>query len=297
VQIIPLDRIDVPDNDELPPVKDLIAIAKANRPDIEAERLNIINDETNALNTANGTLPTLAVLAGASTQGLAGGLQYGPIPKNELPSSALNGVIPSGLVPCPPSKAQISPVCAVTDPYFVGGIGNALGQMIRRDFPTQNAGAYSLPTIYNRVSVADQVIDKLSIRQAQLQNAKDINQIAVDVSNQAVAVQQARARYQAAVRNRILEQQLLDAEQKKFSLGASTTFNVVQQQRDLATAQSNEVAALASYSNARISLNQTLGTTLEANHVSVGEAVSGRVARPSVLPASLPAEPALPQQY
>jgi outer membrane protein len=270
-QIIPLDRIDVPEKEGLPPIKDLIAAAKANRADIEAERLNIVNDETNALNTANGTLPTLAVLAGASTQGLSGA----PIPLRELPPSAAN---------------------AVTDPRFIGGIGTALGQMIRRDFPSQNAGAYSLPTIYNRVSVADQVIDKLSIRQAQLQNAKDVNQIAVDVSNQVVAVQQARARYQAAGRNRILEQQLLDAEQKKFSLGASTTFLVVQQQRDLATAQANEVSALASYSNARIALDQTLGTTLEVNHVSIEEAVSGHVARPSVLPATLPTEPALFEQ-
>ena len=71
-----------------------------------------------------------------------------------------------------------------------------------------------------------------------------MNQIAVDVSNSIIALQQARVRYQAAVRNRVLSQQLLDAEQKKFALGVSTTFNVVQQQRDLATAQSSEVASL-----------------------------------------------------
>jgi outer membrane protein TolC len=101
-------------------------------------------------------------------------------------------------------------------------------------------------------------------------------------------LRQARARYLAAVRNRILEEQLLDAEQKKFGLGASTPYNVVTQQRDLATAESSEVAALVAYSNAKVALDQTLGTTLDVNHVSISEATSGRIARTSVLPEKLP---------
>ena len=134
----------------------------------------------------------------------------------------------------------------------------------------------------------DYAIDQLGLRQQQLENLKDTNQIAVDVSNQLTAIQQARVRYQAAVQNRVLEEQLLAAEQKKFGLGASTTYNVVTQQRDLATAQSTEVAALVTYSNARVSLGQTLGTTLEDYNVSIEEARSGRVARASSVPATLP---------
>jgi outer membrane protein TolC len=126
------------------------------------------------------------------------------------------------------------------------------------------------------------------MRQDQLQVQKDINQVAVDVSNQVVALQQARVRYLAAVKNRVLEQQLLDAEQKKFALGASTPYNVVTQQRDLATAQSSETAALVAYSGARIALGETVGTTLEDTHVSMGEAKSGVIPRQSSLPATLP---------
>jgi outer membrane protein len=289
--IVALDRIIVPEKDDLPPVKDMVAIANANRPDIEVERLNIINDKTNALNTQNGTLPTLAVLAGGSAQGLAGVQQYYELPPSEqalFPRPLNPSSLPPGFTICPPSKSSTQAVCEVPSQSLVGGIGNALGQMIRRDYPTENVGAYIAPTVRNRPSVADQEIDQLSIRQTELQHAKNISQIAVDVSNQVVGIQQARARYQAAVKNRILEEQLLDAEQKKFRLGASTTFNVVQQQRDLATAQSAEVAALAAYSNARVSLEQTLGTTLRDNNVLVEEAQTGRVARSSVLPAFFP---------
>ena len=286
VQVIPLDRIVVPDRDDLPPVKDLVAKARANRPDIQANQLNLINSQTNAVNTQNGVLPTLSVQANASAQGLAGVTRYSQV---RTGASNGTGIIPPGYVACPPSAGPPRSLCEVPDPYFVGGIGTALGQSIRRDFPTQNVSAYIAPTIYNRLSIADQVIDQLSIRQTELQNAKSINQITVDVSNQVVGLQQARIRYQAAVHNRILEEQLLAAEQKRFALGASTTYSVVQQQRDLATAQSTEVAALVTYSSARISLDQTLGTTLESNHVNIREAQEGRVQRTSTLPNSLPA--------
>jgi hypothetical protein len=56
----------------------------------------------------------------------------------------------------------------------------------------------------------------------------------------------------------------------------------------MATAQSAEVAALVAYSNARVSLDQILGTTLKTNNVSIEEAKSGRVTRTSALPATLP---------
>jgi len=285
VQVIPLDRIVVPDRDDLPPIKDLVANARANRADIQADRLNLINSQTNAINTQNGILPTLSVQANASAQGLAGVTRYSQV---RTGASKGTGIIPPGYVACPPSVGPPGSLCEVPDPYFVGGIGTALGQSIRRNFPTQNVGAYIAPTIHNRVSIADQVIDQLSIKQTELQHAKDLNQVSVDVSNQVVGLQQARIRYQAALHNRILEEQLLAAEQKKFALGASTTYNVVQQQRDLVNAQSSEVAALVTYSSARISLDQTLGTTLESNHVKIREAQEGRVQRPSTLPDNLP---------
>jgi hypothetical protein len=62
----------------------------------------------------------------------------------------------------------------------------------------------------------------------------------------------------------------------------------VQDQQTLATAESAETQALANYSHARIAFDQSLGTTLDVNHVSLDEALSGRVARKSVLPATLP---------
>jgi outer membrane protein TolC len=290
-QIIPLDHIDVPEKDNLPPLKELVATALKSRPDLAAEKLNLINSQTSALGTQNGVLPTAAVLLGASTQGLAGSPRFVPLPPDETGQLGA-GPLPAGFQPCPPSLHQPpGAVCMLPDPYFVGGLGKALGQTFRRNFPTERAGGFTDPHLRNRIAQADNAIEQLGLRQSALQLQKDLNELAVDVSNGIVGLQQARVRYQAAVKNRVLEQQLLDAEQKKFALGSSTTFNVVQQQRDLATAQSTETAALVAYSNARVALDQTLGTTLQVNHISFDEAMKGQISRSSALPENLPEQP------
>src|SRR5207248_11646635 len=100
------------------------------------------------------------------------------------------------------------------------------------DFPTERIGAFLLAPIGNNQAQAYYGIDQLQLRQSQLSHQRNLNQVGVDVANSVVALRQARARYDAAVRNRLLVQELHDAEQKKLSLGASTPYNVIQQQRD-----------------------------------------------------------------
>jgi outer membrane protein TolC len=111
-----------------------------------------------------------------------------------------------------------------------------------------------------------------------------------------IGLQQARAQFQAATKQRFLQEQTVDAEQKKLELGASTPYNVILTQRDLVTAQSNEVAARSAYAKARVELDRASGQTLYANDVSVEEAYHGRISRPpSQIPANPPA-PTMPQQ-
>jgi len=266
-RIVPLDRIVIPEKDELPPVKDLAEKALATRSDLAAEKANITAAEVSALGTRNGLLPTLVGFASTTQSGLSG------------TAKTVNIVTPAG-------KFVETP-----NPYFVGGLGDGLGQVFRRDFPTELGGQFFSAPVRNRQAQADFGIDQLQIRQQQLTTQKDLKQAQVDVLNAVIALRQARSRYDAAVKNRVLSQQLLDAEQKKYALGASIPYNVIQQQRDLAAAQSSEVAALLTYSNARIALDQTLGTTLETNQVSIADARSGKVAQPSALPAALPNRP------
>jgi outer membrane protein len=263
VQIVPLDRIAVPESDELPPLKDLLATALANRSDLAAERLGVTSSEISALGTKNGILPLLVGIATESAAGLSG------TPQTVVSSFGVE----------------------TANPYFNGGIGTAVGQVLRRNFPTSRVAAFFQTPLRNNQAQADYAIDRLQLRQSQIQLGKDLNQVAVDVSNYVVAMRQARGRYRAAVQTRILQEKLLDAEQKKLAGGASTPFNVVQQQRDLVTAQSAEIAALVDFSNARLALDQTLGMTLDRNHVSIEDARDGRVQRVSALQDAIPTRP------
>ncbi len=261
-RIVPVDHIELPAQDELPGVQDLVQKALANRSDLAAQKANEKAQEVSALGTRNGILPTSQVFGGTSQAGLAG---------------APHTVIQRGQVENP-------------DKYLIGGTGTALGQVFRRNYPTERVGGFMAVPVHNRQAQADFGIDQLQLRQTQLEDQKNVNQVGVDVLNAVIALRQARSRYEAAVKNRELDQQLLDAEQKKLSLGASIPYNVIVQQRDLEAAQSSELAALVSYSTARVALDQTLGTTLETNHISIGEAQSGRVARVSA-PPSVPPQP------
>src|SRR6185503_14110165 len=112
--------------------------------------------------------------------------------------------------------------------------------------------------------------------------------IRVDVNNALIALNQARAQYQAAVKGRILQEQTLDADQKKLALGATTVYQVIQDQRDLTTAAAAEVTAQAAYSGARVQLDVSTGSTLSNNNVVLDEAKSGRVSRVSTPPPTAP---------
>lgn len=251
-EIVPLDSIHVPDSDELPPLRELVAKAMANRPDVALIKINNEAQEISALGTANGLLPTLSGLASTTASGVAGQVN---------PASSI-----------PPPKSEI------------GGLGNALGQVFRRDYANRRGAIIFQGAIGNRVAQGDYGVEQLQLRQGDLVDRRNLNDMVVAISNQMVALRQAGVRYRAAVESRKLQEQLLDSEQKSFSLGGSTIDNVIAAQRSLSASRITEVAALGAYSRARVGLDQALGQTLETNNVSVDEALKGRVERESKLP-------------
>ena len=136
----------------------------------------------------------------------------------------------------------------------------------------------------NRAAQADYATSVIEIRQNELNFQKQVNQVRVDVQNAVIGMQQARVRYDAAVQARSLSQQTFEADKKKYELGAGTPYQVIQDQRDLASAQSSEAQAMANYSHARIALDQALGRTLDVNHISMDEAISGHVRAAASVP-------------
>jgi len=90
-------------------------------------------------------------------------------------------------------------------------------------------------------------------------------------------LQTAEAAYQAATASRDYQQQLLDAERDKLSVGQSTDLNVLQNEAYLAQARSTEIAARSNYMKARLALDHALGDLLEKNNVQLDDAISGKL--------------------
>ncbi|HLN01603.1 MAG TPA: TolC family protein [Bryobacteraceae bacterium] len=251
VRIIPLDRIVVPEKEEIRSVDDLTGEALNKRVEIAQSRINLDSNQLNLVGIKNSLKPQLQAFTELTNNALAGELNQ--------PGAS----------------------------YFVGGYGSFLAQIARRNFPNYSAGISLVIPLRNRAAQSDYVTSLLAIRQNELGLRKNVNQVRVDVQNAVIGLRQARARYDAALKARVLAQQTLDADQKKLALGAGTAFQVIQDQRDLANSQSSEVQSMANYSHARIALDEALGDTLDVNHISLDEALSGRVA---VGPSPLPAE-------
>jgi outer membrane protein len=255
VHIIPTDRIQIPAVEPVQPTQDLYARALDNRPDLAQARLQIDNANINLTGTKNAMLPTLNAIGDLRNNGLAG-----------TPNTLINPQ--NGLAAHP-------------DPFFVGGYGTVLSQLFSRNFPNYSVGVQLNIPLRNRAAQADFATATLQLRQTELGLQKQISQIRVDLVNAVIALQQARAQYEAATQARILQEQSLDAEQKKFQLGSSTPYNVILAQRDLATARQNEVAALTAYGLARAQLDQVTGDTLTKNKIEIDEAKAGKVSRSS----------------
>jgi outer membrane protein TolC len=253
-EIVPLDHIEVPASEELRPLRTLVNAALENRPDVAVSKIRDQATEMNLAGTTNPLLPTLQVQGYLQNRGVSGTAQ-------SVPGTAAN-------------------------PYFVGGYGTALGQIFRRNFPTEQAAAgFSIP-FGNRVPQGDYGVDQLQFRQGELASQRDLNNIVVAISSQMNALQQARSRYSAAKDTRELQEKLLAAEQEKFTSGLSTFNTIIADQRLLVAAQISEVNARASYAHARIALDQVLGETLVKNHISLDEALTGRISKPSAIPAA-----------
>ncbi|MBE7182148.1 MAG: TolC family protein, partial [Terriglobus roseus] len=123
----------------------------------------------------------------------------------------------------------------------------------------------------------DAARDALQLRQSQGRAAKLENDVRQQVENATVALETAHQAYAAAVESRNYQQQLLQAEIDKFSVGESTNYLIVQDQAYLAQARSTEVAARSDYQKAQLALDRALGDLLQKNGIVFDDAIQGRL--------------------
>ncbi|MCW5979628.1 MAG: TolC family protein [Bryobacteraceae bacterium] len=268
VRVVPTDRLRIPGAEPPPSIRELAATALQSRPEIEQARLEVENSQLTLKGTKSALLPSLDFVASMRNNALAG--EVNPLPVSPPGSTA------------PPAPRDSS----IVDPFFLGGYGTAFSQILARNFPDYAVGFQLTIPLRNRAARAEMERDQLLLRQQEIRRQQLEKSIEVEVDEAVVAMEQARARYRSAAEFREFQERTLRAEQDRYELGASTTFFLIQAQRDLAQARSAEIAALSAHTNALIELDQATGRTLAANNIVIDEALQGRVTRPA--PVAIP---------
>jgi outer membrane protein TolC len=261
-EIIPTDAADVaPPEVEKIPLDDLIKEAVKKRPDVVQAGLVITGDDVNVRATRNALLPILTLSGVYATEGLAG-----------------NTRLITTCTPVPPAVTCVPP------PQSFTGLATSLNEQFTGIYPEFNAQLSLTLPIRNRLAQSNNVIATLEKRSDQANYQQIVNNAAIDVHNAQITLEQARITLAAAIKTRDLDQQTLDAEQKKYQVGASTLFNIVSDQNTLASAESAEVRARVNLVEGKVNFDRAMARTLEVYNISIADAKSGHPAKDTLIP-------------
>jgi outer membrane protein TolC len=237
----------------------LVRQAYVNNPQIEQAVLNMKNNAITIKALKNGLLPTVDAYAFYGANALGGA-------QNPEALNFTNGQ------PYPPGTfPEIS-------------YGTAFGNLFNSSAPDKGVGVNINVTLRNRTAQADQARSQMEFRQTEMRLQQLYTQIRIQVTNQQYALTNDRAQVEASRAARDYAAQSLDAEQKKYKLGASTTALVLQQGRNLAVAENTLISSTAAYARDRAQLRQLLADTLEQYGISIQGAASGTLGQNPTIP-------------
>jgi len=266
LQVVPTDKFAEPQPDDVPALEQALQLAYQDRQELVEDELNLRNQDITLKAVRNALLPTLTAYGSYTPSGLSGNIVCGvsvPCP---------TGVVPGTLV-------------------STGGVSQSFTSLFQGRYPYYSYGISLTMPIRNRQAQADAARAQFEQRQLQTQLQQQKNTIAQDVRNAEIAVTQAKAQIDAGIKATELARQTLDADRKKFELGESTTFQLIQDQRDLTAAEGNEAKARQTYVNAVTQVGTATGTLLDRYHVEMADAKNGKVTHPPNIPGAAPNQP------
>ena len=206
--------------------------ALTRRPEFDAARAALANDETRIRLAHNHLLPELDVTGLYASNGL-GGTQF-----NSTGQTATN---------------------------------SSLGQLFGFNYPTYGAQlSLSLP-LKNRSAKAE-LGSALVSRRGNLYSERQLReQVTLDVGNAVHQLEQAKLSIAAGKEAVDLAQKSMAAEQRKYELGQGTIFLVLEAQTELAAAKQSLLQAEVGYQLAVASVDHATGGLLEPYHVQIAE--------------------------
>ena len=267
--VIPTDRVSLEETpEERMSADELVREADANSPAVEQAILTLRNDEITLKGARNGLLPTFDVSA-----------FYG--------ATALGGAVSPS---CPAALASFG--LPPTDCTMLGrtGYSTVFSNLFNSSGPNKGVEFNMNIPIRNRPAQATEARSQIEYRQEQMRLQQLYMQIRMNVISEQYALTNDRAAVTAAEATEQYNQQSLDADVKKLHLGAATTADVLQQQRSLAGADAQLIAARARYATDRAALEQTVASTLDRYGISIVDAATGQMTTPPVIPGIEPAK-------
>lgn len=287
-EVIPTSMMELPTEEPVVPTQDLVNDGLAHRPELSEARINLTNTKISNKAIRSALLPSIDFFAYYGGQGLGGQQNPTNLCANQNPPQ-------TGFCAGPDSSqgGQTLIPIAPTRSY-----ADTLNQLVNSTAPDKGAGISVNIPLRNRAAQATQVRSEFEYRQAQLRIQQIENQVRIEVRNAQFGVQQNRASVASAQASVDLARQSLDAEQKKYALGASTSTLVLQYESGLVTAEVTLVSAKAAYEKAQVELDRATGLLLDHAGILISDVERGQVtqtpniphvvARPGDLPASLP---------
>ncbi len=258
-EVIPTSTMEVPENEQVQPIEDLINEALRHRSELVESRIQLNSIELSNKAVRSALLPTLDLFA------YYGGLGVGG---SQNPSNLCANLDP-----------QLQGFGCATSPTPAVGYGSTLNQLVNSTAPDKGMGLQLNIPLRNRSAQAVQIRSELEYRQAQMALQQTENRVSIEVRYAQYGVEQNQASVASAKAAMDYARQSLDAEQKKYQFGTSTTTAVLQTRSALATAESTLMSAMAAYEKSRVELDRAVGTLLDHNGISIDDAARGQVTR------------------
>jgi len=253
--VIPTSAMQVPQEEPVIPIQDMINEALAHRAELVESRIDLNSRDINNKAVRNSMLPTLAAYAYYGGSGLGGDLNA------QCKSNTGN--------PC-----SSPPVFGGANSMSYGG---TLNQLVNSTAPDKGIGLSLTIPIRNRVAQSNQVRAELEYRQAEVRQRQLENQVRIEVRNAQFDVKQNRVAVQAAQSAVDLARQTLGADQEKLKVGLTTQVTILQDAATLTTGESNLVSAKAAYEKSRVELDRATGLLLDHAGIDVADATRGVV--------------------
>lgn len=165
------------------------------------------------------------------------------------------------------AKNQLLPTLSFQGTLGLAGLGGNLGNSVNSnfsgDFYNYGAGLVLSYPLGNRSAWSTYNKRQMEGRNAQVSLVSVRQQIIVGVREAVRRVQTDFKRIETTKSARIMAEKQLQAEQERLKVGLSTTRFVLEFQRDLATAQGNELRAIVDYNKSLSNLERHKATTLD----------------------------------